>query len=120
MSLAATVSEGHIMLRSFNEINAGFHISLKRQGFEAAGYEALECDVSGYPEGYPEVEMLSPDEGQCYVSSSFLVILSDCLGTIGDVKTGLPLSTCLPEKMESRLLPDDLRKAAKLMGAKCN
>ena len=34
------------------------------------------------------------------------------------VKAGLPLSVCLPEKMECRLLPDDLRKAAKLMGAK--
>ena len=120
MSLAGAVSEGHIMLRSFNEINAGFHISLQRQGLQAIDYQTLKFHISGHPEGYREVEMLSPDEGQCHVvSSSFLVILSDCVETIDDVKAEFPLSACLPEKMECRLLPDDLRKAAKLMGAKC-
>ena len=64
MSLAGAVSEGHIMLRSFNEINAGFDISLERQGFQVTGYQTLKFHISDYPEGYPEVDILSPDEGQ--------------------------------------------------------
>ena len=40
------------------------------------------------------------------------------VGTIEHVKADSTLSVCLPEKKECRLVVDDLRKAAKLMGAK--
>ena len=116
MSLAGTASEGHIISRH----QRWFDIPLRRQGLQATGYQTLKFHIN---EGYREVEMLSPDEGQWHVivvSSSFLVILSDCVRTIDDVKLWLPLSACLPEKIQCRLLRDDLRKAAKLMGEKHN
>ena len=40
----------------------------------------------------------------------------NCVGTTENVKADLPLSACLPETMDCCLLPDDLRKAARLMG----
>ena len=60
-SLVGAVSESHIMLSSVNEIKAKFDIVLDRQGFDVAGYRTLKFLVNGHPEGYPEVEMLSPD-----------------------------------------------------------
>ena len=61
MSLVGAVRENHVL---FKEIQAVFNVSIERKGFKVAGYKRLEFEVSGCPEGCPEVEMLSPDEGQ--------------------------------------------------------
>ena len=77
MSLDGAVREGHIMLRSFQCISASFDISLRRQWFKAAGYETLYFHVSGHPnEGCPEVDTLSPDEGQRLCNCCLAAILS--------------------------------------------
>ena len=77
MSLVGAVREGHIMLRSFQCISASFGISLRRQWSKAAGYETLYFHVSGHPnEGYPEVDTLSPDEGQRLCNCCLAAILS--------------------------------------------
>lgn len=64
LPLSGAIREGHIMLRSFSEVDSTFTISLERKGIEKKGFLSLVFRLGNTTDLSSEVELLSPDEGE--------------------------------------------------------